>query len=77
MPGVYDATVGIVGLGHIGRLVCERLYPFAVRISAYDPYVSLAEAIELGVEMRALNDLFCEAQVVHCMRHYFLRLLVW
>jgi phosphoglycerate dehydrogenase-like enzyme len=64
VPGIYGATVGIVGLGHIGRLVCERLHPFAVRIVAYDPYVSLAEATELNVEMRALDDLFCEAQVV-------------
>ncbi len=64
VPGVYGATVGIVGLGLIGRLVRERLCPFAVRVIAYDPYISLAEAAELDVDMCSLNALFCEAQVV-------------
>jgi phosphoglycerate dehydrogenase-like enzyme len=64
VPGVYGATVGIIGLGLIGRLVRERLCPFGVRVVAYDPYLSLAEAAELDVEMLSLNDLFYEAQVV-------------
>jgi len=44
--------------------VRERLCPFAVRVIAYDPYISLAEAAELDVDMCSLNALFCEAQVV-------------
>ena len=56
--------MGIIGLGFIGRLVCERLYPFDVQIIAYDPYVFDEEAATLHVSMRPLDALFCEAQVV-------------
>ncbi|MBV9613945.1 MAG: hydroxyacid dehydrogenase [Ktedonobacteraceae bacterium] len=64
VPGVYGATVGIIGLGLTGRLLRERLYPFGVRVIAYDPYVSSAEAAELDVAMCPLETLFCDAQVV-------------
>jgi phosphoglycerate dehydrogenase-like enzyme len=64
VPGVYKAIVGIIGLGFIGRLVCERLRPFNVQIIAYDPYVSDEEAATLNVAMRPLDALFREAQVV-------------
>jgi phosphoglycerate dehydrogenase-like enzyme len=64
VPGVYGATVGIIGLGFIGRLVRERLYPFAVQVIAYDPYISPVEAAALDVSLYSLDALFSEAQVV-------------
>lgn len=64
VPGVYKATVGIIGLGFVGRLVRERLYPFDVQVIAYDPYVSDDEATTLNVTMCSLEALFREAQVV-------------
>jgi phosphoglycerate dehydrogenase-like enzyme len=47
VPGVYGATVGIVSLGRVGRLVRERLRAFDVRIIAYDPYVTPDQAAAL------------------------------
>jgi phosphoglycerate dehydrogenase-like enzyme len=64
VPGVYGATVGIVALGLIGRLVRERLRPFDVRIIAYDPYVTPEQAVALDVSLCSLETLFREAQVV-------------
>ena len=64
VPGVYGATVGIIGLGLIGRLVRERLHPFGVRVIAYDPYVTSDEAAALDISLCSLEDLFAEAQVV-------------
>lgn len=64
VPGVYGATVGIIGMGLIGRLVRELLRPIAVRVNAYDPYISSEEAAALDVHMRPLDALFREAQVV-------------
>jgi phosphoglycerate dehydrogenase-like enzyme len=64
MPGISGATVGIVSLGLIGRLVRERLRPFEVRVVAYDPYVSQEEAETLGVSLLPLADVFSRANVV-------------
>src|SRR3954462_12096586 len=51
-------TLGIVGLGSIGREVVRRAKPFEMRIVAYDPYVSPQTARDLGVELIALPDLY-------------------
>src|SRR3954469_563617 len=51
-------TLGIVGLGAIGREVVKRAKPFEMRIVAYDPYVSPQTARDIGVELRPLSELF-------------------
>jgi len=33
-----DKTLGIVGLGRIGKAVCERAAGFGMRLVAFDPY---------------------------------------
>jgi phosphoglycerate dehydrogenase-like enzyme len=53
-----------VSLGLIGRLVCEHLRPFDVRILAYDPLVTLDDARGLGVTLCSLEEIFATAQVV-------------
>jgi phosphoglycerate dehydrogenase-like enzyme len=64
VPGAFESTVGIISLGMIGRLVVERLRPFDVNVIAYDPYVSAADADELGVELCSLEDVFRRSDVV-------------
>src|SRR3954451_3923107 len=51
-------TLGIVGLGSIGREVVRRAKPFEMRIVAHDPYVSPQSARDLDVELVALPDLY-------------------
>lgn len=63
-PGGAGTTIGILSLGLIGRLVCERLRPFALRLLACDPYASEADAADLGVELTSLAGLFARSQVV-------------
>jgi phosphoglycerate dehydrogenase-like enzyme len=64
VPGAYDVTVGLLALGTIGRLVAERLATFDLRVIAYDPFVSAADAAALGVELVSLDELFRRSQVV-------------
>jgi phosphoglycerate dehydrogenase-like enzyme len=64
VPGGYQSIVGIVSLGVVGRLVCERLRPFDVKVIAYDPFVGADEAATLGVELCSLDDVFRRADVV-------------
>lgn len=62
--GVYGQTIGIVGASRIGRRVVELLRPFSLRVLLSDPYVSEAEADELGVEKVSLAELLGRSDVV-------------
>jgi len=57
-------TVGIVGLGYIGRMLARRLAGFECRLLGYDPNVSQQRAAELGVEMTELETVFRESDYV-------------
>ena len=64
VAGGYKSTVGLIGMGMIGRRVRELLRSFDVRVVAYDPYLSDEGARVLGVEKRSLEALFAESDVV-------------
>ena len=57
-------TVGIVGLGNIGRLVAKRLRGFECRLLGYDPVISAERAAEAGIEMAQLDKIFGESDVI-------------
>jgi D-3-phosphoglycerate dehydrogenase len=59
---VGDLTVGIVGLGRIGRRTAEKLTPFGVRLLAYNR--GDVEADGLPVEAASLDDLLAASDVV-------------
>ena len=54
-------TLGIVGLGSIGREVVKRARAFEMRIVAHDPYVTAKLAEDLGVELADLARLYAES----------------
>lgn len=66
VPSVYGSTVGLISLGHTGRLVAERLSHLEVKVLAFDPYISVTEAAGFGVELCSLGDLFARSDVVSC-----------
>lgn len=61
-PGAQ--TLGIVGLGAIGRLVAERARPFGYRLVSSDPFVAPEVAASLGVTLLPLDDLLRQSDVV-------------
>ena len=64
VPGAHGSKVGLVSLGVIGRLVRERLRPFDVEVFGYDPFVSIAQAAQLGVRLVGLEEMFAQCDVV-------------
>jgi D-3-phosphoglycerate dehydrogenase len=57
-------TVGIVGLGNIGRLLAKRLSGFECKLLGYDPMVSAERASEADVELADLETLFAKSDYV-------------
>jgi len=55
---LYGKVLGIIGLGRIGSEVAKRAIAFGMKVIAYDPFLSLDKAKELGVESVELNDVF-------------------
>ncbi|MBX3014688.1 MAG: hydroxyacid dehydrogenase [Caldilineaceae bacterium] len=59
---VRGRTLGLVGLGRIGKRVahiCGR--GLEMKVIAYDPYISAAQAAELGVTMTDLDSVLAQA----------------
>ncbi|BAN01584.1 phosphoglycerate dehydrogenase [Ilumatobacter coccineus] len=58
---LVDKTLGVVGLGRIGKLVADRAKGFGMRLVAYDPFVSEDRARQMGVELLELDQLVAES----------------
>ncbi|MGA0332321.1 MAG: 3-phosphoglycerate dehydrogenase family protein [Kiritimatiellia bacterium] len=61
---ITGKTIGVVGLGHIGRLTLKRLSGFEMRMVGFDPMISSDRAADLGVELMSLEELFTVADYV-------------
>ncbi|HRR33694.1 MAG TPA: NAD(P)-dependent oxidoreductase [Kiritimatiellia bacterium] len=61
---ITGKTVGIVGLGNIGRLVAKRLRGFECRILGYDPLANSDRLRDLGIESATLEEIFSQCDYV-------------
>lgn len=57
-------TIGVVGLGNIGRLVAERAQGLKMHVIGFDPVMNKERASELGVQLVSLDELFAQADVI-------------
>ncbi|WP_258361202.1 phosphoglycerate dehydrogenase, partial [Moorella sulfitireducens (nom. illeg.)] len=57
-------TLGIIGLGKIGREVARRARGMEMRVTAYDPYVDPEQATRLEVELVSLETVLQNADFV-------------
>jgi len=61
---ITGQTLGIIGLGHVGRQVAPRAKGLGLRVQAYDPYVAPEVTQKLGVELVNLEHLLSSSDFV-------------
>lgn len=62
--GLSGQTLGLFGLGKIGRAVARRAQGFDMTVLAVDPYADPAQADALGVQLVDADTLLREAHVI-------------
>ncbi|CAJ0581818.1 unnamed protein product, partial [Mesorhabditis spiculigera] len=55
---VFGRTLAILGCGRIGSEVAQRLKAFGMRVIGYDPVLSKEQALERGVELMTLDEIW-------------------
>jgi autoinducer 2 (AI-2) kinase len=61
---LWRKTIGLVGLGAVGRKVAERLSGFGAHLLAYDPFLDAERASLAGAELVSLDRLLAESDFV-------------
>jgi len=64
---LVDKTVGVVGTGKIGEVMCRILNGLGCRVVAYDPQPNPA-CLDMGVTYVPLDELFASSDIItlHC-----------
>nr|WP_253295925.1 NAD(P)-dependent oxidoreductase [Enterococcus raffinosus] len=61
-----NLKVGLVGLGHIGKIVAKRLTALGLEVSAYDAFIDQAILDQEGyqIKLKSLKEIFSDSDVV-------------
>ena len=61
-----NLKVGLVGLGHIGKIVAKRLTALGLEVSAYDAFAQQAALEQEGyqIKLKSLQEIFSDSDVV-------------
>ncbi len=59
-----NKTLGVIGAGNIGGIVCDRARGLKMKVVAYDPYLTQEKADRMGVEKVELDQLLARADFI-------------
>ncbi|GGH28148.1 D-3-phosphoglycerate dehydrogenase [Cribrihabitans marinus] len=59
-----NKTLGVIGAGNIGGIVCDRARGLKMKVIAYDPFLSQEKADKIGVEKVELDALLARAEFI-------------
>lgn len=57
-------TLGVIGAGNIGGIVCDRARGLQMKVMAYDPYLGEEKAEQMGVKKVELDELLANADFI-------------
>ncbi|MGB3811447.1 MAG: phosphoglycerate dehydrogenase [Parvibaculum sp.] len=61
---VTAKTLGIIGCGNIGSIVADRGIGLRMKVIAFDPFLTVERAADIGVEKVELDDLLARADFI-------------
>ncbi len=61
---LFGKTLGLIGLGKIGKEVAIRAKAFGMKIISYDPLVSSDSISELGIHLVSLDEIWNDADII-------------
>ena len=61
---VFNKTLGVIGAGNIGGIVCDRALGLKMKVIAFDPFLSDERAKHLGVTKVELDELLKRADFI-------------
>ncbi|MEJ2069905.1 MAG: NAD(P)-dependent oxidoreductase [Syntrophobacterales bacterium] len=61
---ILNKTLGVIGLGRIGRVVAERALGLKMRVIGYDPFITKEMASSMGVELVSLDELLARSDFI-------------
>ena len=57
-------TIGVIGLGNVGRIVAERAAALRMKVIGYDPFIAAENIARMGVEPGTLDDIYTKADFI-------------
>ena len=66
MGSVTGQTLGIIGCGHIGRIVARKAQCFGMNVIGYDPHVDTKLTDEAGIKLKSLPEVMKESDYISC-----------
>jgi len=61
---VFNKTLGVIGAGNIGSIVCDRALGLRMKVLAYDPFLGEERAKQMGVTKVELDELLAKSDFI-------------
>jgi D-3-phosphoglycerate dehydrogenase len=61
---LYNCTLGVLGLGNVGRIVADRARGLAMKVIAHDPFISEAASSKLDLELVSFDELLARSDII-------------
>ena len=59
-----NKTIGVIGLGNVGRVVAERAGGLKMKVIGFDPFIAAEHIARMGVEPASLDEIFTRADFI-------------
>ncbi|PIW86103.1 MAG: phosphoglycerate dehydrogenase, partial [Nitrospirae bacterium CG_4_8_14_3_um_filter_50_41] len=61
---LYGKTLGVIGLGNIGKNLAQRARSLGMNVIGYDPYMTEEMARSLGVSLVSLDEIYAQSDII-------------